>query len=159
KAQAGGGARSESREPRAESRRRARPCPPARVGDRRGRPRARVLDAPRRRADDVVQAHAAAAAAPVHDRARGAADALQRRRRRLPREPREARTRLTRVHQVLSGAGPVDAVTAQAFEYRRLFTEWGIDGGVYAAAIEPAVRGQVEPVKRLEPAADDVLLF
>ena len=66
---------------------------------------------------------------------------------------------MTRVHQVLSGAGPVDAVTAQAFEYRRLFTEWGIDGGVYAAAIEPAVRGQVEPVKRLEPAADDVLLF
>jgi len=66
---------------------------------------------------------------------------------------------LTRVHQVLSGAGPVDAVTAQAFEYRGLLAEWEMDGGVYAAAIEPAVRGQVESVKRLVPAPGDVLLF
>jgi glycosyltransferase involved in cell wall biosynthesis len=66
---------------------------------------------------------------------------------------------LTRVHQVLSGAGPVDAVTAQAFAYRRAFSRWGMEGGVHAAAIEPAVRTQVEPLKRLEPAPGDVLLF
>jgi len=66
---------------------------------------------------------------------------------------------VTRIHQVLSGAGPVDAVTTQAFEYRRAFASWGMDGGVYAAAIEPALRGQVEPVGRLSAAADDLLLF
>jgi len=66
---------------------------------------------------------------------------------------------LTRIHQVLSGAGPVDAVTQQAFEYRRAFQAWGMEGGVHAAAIEPAVRSQVEPLKRLEPAPDDLLLF
>jgi glycosyltransferase involved in cell wall biosynthesis len=66
---------------------------------------------------------------------------------------------LTRIHQVLSGAGPVDAVTQQAFEYRRLFASWGMDGYVYAAAIEPAVRSQVQPVGRLQPAEGDLLLF
>jgi glycosyltransferase involved in cell wall biosynthesis len=66
---------------------------------------------------------------------------------------------LTRVHQVLSGAGPVDAVTTQAFAYRRAFSRWGMEGGVHAAAIEPAVRAQVEPLRRLEPAPGDMLLF
>src|SRR5206468_2865164 len=87
-----------------------------------------------------------------HDRARGAADALQRRGRGLSRVAREAR--LTRVRQVLSGAGPVDAVTAQAFEYQRL-----LGGEIYAAAIEPAVRSRVEALKRLRPEPDDLLLF
>jgi glycosyltransferase involved in cell wall biosynthesis len=66
---------------------------------------------------------------------------------------------LTRVHQVLSGAGPVDAVTTQALAYRRAFSRWGMEGGVHAAAIEPAVRAQVEPLARLAAAAGDVLLF
>ena len=66
---------------------------------------------------------------------------------------------MTRIHQVLSGAGPVDAVTTQAFEYARAFESWGMGGGVYAALIEPAVRSRVEPVERLAPAADDLLLF
>jgi glycosyltransferase involved in cell wall biosynthesis len=66
---------------------------------------------------------------------------------------------VTRIHQVLSGAGPVDAVTSQAFAYRRAFESWGMAGGVYAAAIEPAVRGDVEAVGRLRPAAGDLLLF
>ena len=66
---------------------------------------------------------------------------------------------MTRIHQVLSGAGPVDAVTQQAFEYRRLFAEWGMEGGVHAAAIEPAVRVQVQPLKHLQPDPDDLLLF
>src|SRR5439155_17848315 len=87
----------------------------------------------------------------------GAADALQRGSSRVSRIAREAG--LTRVHQVLSGAGPVDAVTAQAFAYRQLFRRWGMGGGVYAAAIEPAVRAHVEPLKQLEPESGDVLLF
>lgn len=66
---------------------------------------------------------------------------------------------MTRIHQVLSGAGPVDAVTTQAFEYRRLFAGWGMEGGVHAAAIEPAVRSQVQSLKHLQPDAGDLLLF
>jgi glycosyltransferase involved in cell wall biosynthesis len=61
---------------------------------------------------------------------------------------------LSNVHQVLSGAGPVDAVTQQAFEYRRV-----LGGEVYAAAIEPAVRGRVRALKRLQPERDDLLVF
>jgi glycosyltransferase involved in cell wall biosynthesis len=34
-----------------------------------------------------------------------------------------------------------------------------MDGGVYAAAIEPALRSRVQPVARLEPGRDDLLLF
>ncbi len=66
---------------------------------------------------------------------------------------------MSRIHQVLSGAGPVDAVTGQALEYRRAFESWGMAGGVHAAYVEPAVRGAVEPLERLEPAAGDLLLF
>ena len=66
---------------------------------------------------------------------------------------------MSRVHQVLSGAGPVDAVTTQALEYRRLFAQWDMEGEVHAAAIEPAVRVQVKPLKELEPEPADLLLF
>jgi glycosyltransferase involved in cell wall biosynthesis len=66
---------------------------------------------------------------------------------------------VTRIHQVLSGAGPVDAVTTQAFALRDAFAAWGMDGGIHAAAIEPALRSRVEPVGRLAPDPDDLLLF
>jgi L-malate glycosyltransferase len=66
---------------------------------------------------------------------------------------------VTRIHQVLSGAGPVDAVTSQAFAYRRAFESWGMAGGVFAAAIEPALRDEVEPVARLKPERGDLLVF
>lgn len=66
---------------------------------------------------------------------------------------------MTRIHQVLSGAGPVDAVTTQAFEYARAFEQWGVGGGVFAALVEPSLRSRVEAVERLEPASDDVLVF
>jgi glycosyltransferase involved in cell wall biosynthesis len=66
---------------------------------------------------------------------------------------------VTRIHQVLSGAGPVDAVTTQAFEYAEAFRSWGMAGGVYAAAIEPALRSRVEPVAKLDAARDDLLVF
>jgi glycosyltransferase involved in cell wall biosynthesis len=60
---------------------------------------------------------------------------------------------------VLSGAGPVDAVTTQAFEYRAAFASWGMDGDIHAALIEPAVRASVQPLSELRPAPDDLLLF
>jgi L-malate glycosyltransferase len=66
---------------------------------------------------------------------------------------------VTRVHQLLSGAGPVDAVTNQALAYARLLGGWGMAGGVHASAIEPRMNGSVAPLRRLEAAPDDLLLF
>lgn len=66
---------------------------------------------------------------------------------------------MTRIHQVLSGAGPVDAVTIQAFEYRTAFADWGMEGDIHAAAIEPVVRAQVQPLSELRADAGDLLLF
>jgi glycosyltransferase involved in cell wall biosynthesis len=63
------------------------------------------------------------------------------------------------VHQVLSGAGPVDAVTAQALAYRRLFTQWGWGGRDHAVSIDSRVGTGIRPFKALEPAPDDVLLL
>jgi glycosyltransferase involved in cell wall biosynthesis len=63
-----------------------------------------------------------------------------------------------RVHQVLSGAGPVDAVTGQALAFRALFSRWGWGGGDVAAAIDPRVAGRIAPLASLDPAPDDLLL-
>jgi hypothetical protein len=60
---------------------------------------------------------------------------------------------------VLSGAGPVDAVTTQAFEYRAAFHSWGMDGDIHAAFVEPAVRAQVQPLAELRADPGDLLLF
>ena len=62
------------------------------------------------------------------------------------------------VHQVLSGAGPHDAVTSQARAFRALFGEWGWGGADHAAAIDPRVGDAVRPLRALEPGRDDVLL-
>src|SRR5215212_1717326 len=103
-------------------------------------------------ARDLVQAAAAPVPPPVHDRARGSADAFQRRGRRVSGIAREE-AGLT-IRQVLFGAGPVDAVTQQALEYRRL-----LGGEVYAAAIEPAIRSEVKPLRSLQPEPGDLLVF
>lgn len=63
------------------------------------------------------------------------------------------------VHQVLSGAGPVDAVTSQARAFRRLFTAWGWGGTDVAWHIDPRVAGEIHPLKTLDAAPDDVLLI
>lgn len=60
---------------------------------------------------------------------------------------------------MLSGAGPVDAVTTQAFEYRSAFARWGMEGDIHAALIEPAVRASVQPLSELQASPDDLLLF
>jgi len=64
-----------------------------------------------------------------------------------------------KVHQVLSGAGPVDAVTSQALAFRDLFNEWGWGGGDVAAFIDPRVNGRVAPLRGFSPDPDDVLLI
>ena len=64
-----------------------------------------------------------------------------------------------RVHQLLSGAGPVDAVTRQALAFRELFGRWGIAGEVHAAAIEPRLNAGVRPLTRLDARPDDLLLI
>ena len=63
------------------------------------------------------------------------------------------------VHQILSGAGPVDAVTAQAIVYRSLFDEWGYGGGEYAVSIDPRIAGRVRPLKSFAPGPEDVLVI
>ncbi|MFL5865820.1 MAG: hypothetical protein ACJ766_01820, partial [Thermoleophilaceae bacterium] len=65
---------------------------------------------------------------------------------------------MSRFNQVLSGAGPFDAVTAQAFAWRDLLAGRDLAGGVYADALDPRVRG-VEDLERLRPARDDVLVI
>ena len=44
-----------------------------------------------------------------------------------------------RVSQILCAAGPVDAVTNQAFAWRRRFTGWGWSGEDYVANVAPGV--------------------
>jgi L-malate glycosyltransferase len=63
------------------------------------------------------------------------------------------------VHQILSGAGPVDAVTTQALVYRGLFGEWGFAGGDYAVSIDPRIASRVRPLKSFAPGVDDVLVI
>ena len=63
------------------------------------------------------------------------------------------------VHQLLSAAGPVDAVTGQARAYRRAFESWGWGGSDYAALIDPRMGRQVKPLAKLDAQADDVLLL
>lgn len=65
---------------------------------------------------------------------------------------------MSAVHQALSGAGPVDAVTGQALMAQRLLAEWGHDGRIYADAIDPSIAGRVEPLVDFAPKPDDVLL-
>jgi len=63
------------------------------------------------------------------------------------------------VHQVLSGAGPHDAVTTQALAFRALFGAWGWGGRDVAAEIDPRVGNAVAPLRALAPMQRDVLLI
>ncbi|HEX8123224.1 MAG TPA: glycosyltransferase [Solirubrobacteraceae bacterium] len=66
---------------------------------------------------------------------------------------------MTVVHQVLSGAGPVDAVTAQALAWRSRFSAWGWGGTDVAVHIDPRSNGAIAPLGALEAGARDVLLI
>jgi len=65
---------------------------------------------------------------------------------------------VTRVHQALSGAGPYDAVTAQALRWRELLAGRGYEGGVFAGAIDPRA-GDVQPLARLDPRPADLTVL
>jgi len=59
---------------------------------------------------------------------------------------------------VLSGAGPVDAVSRQALAFRERFRGWGWGGRDVAAFIDPRAKG-FEPLRALDPAPGDRLLI
>lgn len=64
-----------------------------------------------------------------------------------------------RVHQVLSGAGPFDAVANQALAFRGRFSAWGWRGTDVAAAIDPRARGAFSPLGALEAGPQDTVLL
>jgi glycosyltransferase involved in cell wall biosynthesis len=63
------------------------------------------------------------------------------------------------VHQLLSAAGPVDAVTGQARAYRHAFEAWGWGGSDHAALIDPRMGRWIKPLEKLEAGPDDILLL
>ena len=63
-----------------------------------------------------------------------------------------------RVHQILSGAGPYDAVTTQALAFRDLYKGWGWGGRDVAAEIDPRIGDRVAPLRSLHARDGDVLL-
>ena len=64
---------------------------------------------------------------------------------------------MTRVHQVLSAAGPYDAVSGQALAWRRVLAENGLPGDVHAVYVDP--RADVKPIEQLQPEAGDLLVI
>ncbi len=62
------------------------------------------------------------------------------------------------VHQVLSGAGPRDAITTEALVFRSCFRGWGWGGRDYAARIAPGLSGTISQLSGLTPGPDDILL-
>ena len=63
------------------------------------------------------------------------------------------------VHQVLSSAGPYDAVSVQARLWRELLSQRGYGGRDHAVAIDPRARASFAPVKELRPAPGDLLVI
>ena len=66
---------------------------------------------------------------------------------------------IVQIHQLLSAAGPFDAVTGQALTYQDVFVRWGIAGEIHASAIEPRLPEPVYALHRLHPQPDDLLLI
>jgi glycosyltransferase involved in cell wall biosynthesis len=64
-----------------------------------------------------------------------------------------------RVHQLLSGAGPHDAITTEARLFRRHFEQWGWGGADHAFRISPGLGGAITTADRLNAAPDDILLL
>jgi len=66
---------------------------------------------------------------------------------------------VTTVHQVLSSAGPYDAVSVQARLWRQLLTAQGHGGADYAASVDPRARGDFQPLQRLPAEGADLLII
>lgn len=62
------------------------------------------------------------------------------------------------LHQVLSGAGPFDAITREALAIRALASEWGWAGADHSAHIDPRMGRRMQELSALAPAEDDVVL-
>jgi glycosyltransferase involved in cell wall biosynthesis len=66
---------------------------------------------------------------------------------------------VTAVHQVLSSAGPYDAVSVQARLWRELLAGRGYGGGDHAVAIDPRARASFAPAKALHPQPGDLIVI
>jgi glycosyltransferase involved in cell wall biosynthesis len=66
---------------------------------------------------------------------------------------------VTRVHQIVSGAGPYDAVSVQARLWRELLSERGFGGADHAAVVDPRARRHFEPLDRLDVRDGDLLVI
>jgi glycosyltransferase involved in cell wall biosynthesis len=66
-----------------------------------------------------------------------------------------------RVQQLLSGAGPFDAITNQALAWQRILAATGREGDVYAASFDPRLDGAVRPAESLAGRVrdDDLLVI
>jgi L-malate glycosyltransferase len=66
-----------------------------------------------------------------------------------------------RVQQLLSGAGPFDAITNQALAWQEILAGAGHEGDVYAALMDPVLGGSIRPAeslaRRVRP--DDLLVI
>ncbi len=63
------------------------------------------------------------------------------------------------IHQLLSGAGPHDAITNEALGFRAQFGRWGWGGRDFAVHLAPGLNGAVRPMKRFTPSPEDLLLL
>ncbi len=63
------------------------------------------------------------------------------------------------VHQLLSGAGPFDAITTETLVFRSHFRRWGWGGSDFAARIAPGLGARITPLHELMPDPQDVLLL
>jgi glycosyltransferase involved in cell wall biosynthesis len=63
------------------------------------------------------------------------------------------------VHQILSGAGPHDAVTTEARAFRARFQSWGWGGTDVSARIAPGLSGAFSPLRSLAADPADLLLL
>jgi glycosyltransferase involved in cell wall biosynthesis len=62
------------------------------------------------------------------------------------------------VHQILSGSGEHDAITREARQLRGLFGAWGWGGRDFAARVGRGTPS-IQPIQRLDPRAEDVLVL
>jgi glycosyltransferase involved in cell wall biosynthesis len=63
------------------------------------------------------------------------------------------------VHQILSGAGPRDAITTEALVFRERFRSWGWGGSDVAGRLAPGLGDAVGDLSSFVPAPDDLLIL
>ena len=66
---------------------------------------------------------------------------------------------MTAVHQVVTGAGPYDAVSEQMRAWRRLLGEAGYGGADFAGQIDTGARDHFQLLERLDPEPNDLIVI